>query len=406
MPLQLPSLTRAARSHQGCFSLPIPKTTKGLHCTAQHSPSWALLYFQGLFWTLVLLWERLLREARLRGELCRLGWLLPEESFESRPESPRLRRPAGETGPGHKMNVHELGAPSLGVSSQPGWAWSNLGRRKDVGVQPLGDFSSFFPPSAAYSYPIATLSRTMNPYTNNILEYKNAHGKIIIVYDNDERLASQAATTMCERGFENLFMLSGGRWGWESSPTPPGERERISAVCSPRGALPAAGAARTIPPALPRVSPAALRLCRRGGPSRHLGVSEAAPSRHRPSRPPARSARPSRSAALPPPAHPSTTPAAIGRAPRPQPIRGGAAGSARVARQREGRGGREVAKGGTAHARDGGHAPPGQRDGGARPRQHLSAGESGARAAAATPPRRQRARSLRSPSRAQGGGVA
>ncbi|XP_057244549.1 centrosomal protein of 41 kDa, partial [Malurus melanocephalus] len=63
---------------------------------------------------------------------------------------------------------------------------------------------------SSYSYPIATLSRTMNPYTNNILEYKNAHGKIIIVYDNDERLASQAATTMCERGFENLFMLSGG----------------------------------------------------------------------------------------------------------------------------------------------------------------------------------------------------
>ncbi|KAM4672469.1 coatomer subunit gamma-2 isoform 6-T7 [Amazona ochrocephala] len=62
----------------------------------------------------------------------------------------------------------------------------------------------------AHSYPIATLSRTMNPYSNSILEYKNAHGKIIILYDNDERLASQAATTMCERGFENVFMLSGG----------------------------------------------------------------------------------------------------------------------------------------------------------------------------------------------------
>ncbi|CAH6778405.1 Cep41 [Phodopus roborovskii] len=62
----------------------------------------------------------------------------------------------------------------------------------------------------AYSYPIATLSRTMNPYSNDILEYKNAHGKIIVLYDEDERLASQAATTMCERGFENLFMLSGG----------------------------------------------------------------------------------------------------------------------------------------------------------------------------------------------------
>ncbi|MFT7799283.1 centrosomal protein of 41 kDa isoform X1 [Arapaima gigas] len=63
---------------------------------------------------------------------------------------------------------------------------------------------------SAYSYPIATLSRTMNPYTKEVLEYKNAPGKIIIVYDEDERIASQAATTMCERGFENLFMLSGG----------------------------------------------------------------------------------------------------------------------------------------------------------------------------------------------------
>ncbi|XP_069048648.1 centrosomal protein of 41 kDa isoform X2 [Lepisosteus oculatus] len=62
----------------------------------------------------------------------------------------------------------------------------------------------------AYSYPIATLSRTMNPYTKEVLEYKNASGKIIILYDEDERIASQAATTMCERGFENLFMLSGG----------------------------------------------------------------------------------------------------------------------------------------------------------------------------------------------------
>ncbi|XP_016366931.1 centrosomal protein of 41 kDa isoform X1 [Sinocyclocheilus rhinocerous] len=63
---------------------------------------------------------------------------------------------------------------------------------------------------SAYSYPIATLSRTMNPYTKEVFDYKNASGKIIILYDEDERIASQAATTMCERGFENLFMLSGG----------------------------------------------------------------------------------------------------------------------------------------------------------------------------------------------------
>ncbi|XP_069485714.1 centrosomal protein of 41 kDa isoform X2 [Ambystoma mexicanum] len=62
----------------------------------------------------------------------------------------------------------------------------------------------------AHNYPIAMLSRTMNPYSNEILEFKNAHGKIIILYDEDERISSQAATTMCERGFENVFMLSGG----------------------------------------------------------------------------------------------------------------------------------------------------------------------------------------------------
>ncbi|RVE71324.1 hypothetical protein OJAV_G00050720 [Oryzias javanicus] len=62
----------------------------------------------------------------------------------------------------------------------------------------------------AHSFPISMLSRTMNPYSKEVLEYKNAPGKIIIVYDEDERTASQAATAMCERGFENLFMLCGG----------------------------------------------------------------------------------------------------------------------------------------------------------------------------------------------------
>ncbi|XP_077593805.1 centrosomal protein of 41 kDa isoform X3 [Stigmatopora nigra] len=63
---------------------------------------------------------------------------------------------------------------------------------------------------SANSFPIAMLSRTMNPYTKEVLEYKNAEGKIIIVYDEDERIAIQAATNMCQRGFENLFLLSGG----------------------------------------------------------------------------------------------------------------------------------------------------------------------------------------------------
>lgn len=62
----------------------------------------------------------------------------------------------------------------------------------------------------ANSYPIAMLSRHMDNYIKEMWEYKNAPGKMIILYDEDERTASHAATIMCQRGFENLFMLSGG----------------------------------------------------------------------------------------------------------------------------------------------------------------------------------------------------
>ena len=40
---------------------------------------------------------------------------------------------------------------------------------------------------------------------------RNAEGKIILVYDDDERAAHRAATTLVERGYDNLFMLSGGK---------------------------------------------------------------------------------------------------------------------------------------------------------------------------------------------------
>ncbi|KAG9335869.1 hypothetical protein JZ751_003526 [Albula glossodonta] len=64
--------------------------------------------------------------------------------------------------------------------------------------------------STLQSFPITNLARTMDPYIKELLEYKNAPGKIIILYDEDERIASVAATTLFERGFENVFMLSGG----------------------------------------------------------------------------------------------------------------------------------------------------------------------------------------------------
>ena len=33
-------------------------------------------------------------------------------------------------------------------------------------------------------------------------------GKIIIIYDVDELIAIECASTMCQRGFENVFIVS------------------------------------------------------------------------------------------------------------------------------------------------------------------------------------------------------
>ena len=62
----------------------------------------------------------------------------------------------------------------------------------------------------ATSFPSAMLSRAQNYFTKEVLGYINKEGKIIIVYDSDEKIAHAASTTMIERGVDNLFMLSGG----------------------------------------------------------------------------------------------------------------------------------------------------------------------------------------------------
>ncbi|KAK7102620.1 centrosomal protein of 41 kDa-like isoform X2 [Littorina saxatilis] len=62
----------------------------------------------------------------------------------------------------------------------------------------------------AQSYPTAMLARSVNYESKDMLRFKNQEGKIIIMYDNDESMAPRAATTLVERGYENLFMLSGG----------------------------------------------------------------------------------------------------------------------------------------------------------------------------------------------------
>lgn len=63
----------------------------------------------------------------------------------------------------------------------------------------------------AKSYPVSMLSRSCNYFTKDILDYQNKPGKIIILYDEDERVAPNAAATFVQRGVDNVFMLSGGR---------------------------------------------------------------------------------------------------------------------------------------------------------------------------------------------------
>ncbi|CAL1539048.1 unnamed protein product [Lymnaea stagnalis] len=62
----------------------------------------------------------------------------------------------------------------------------------------------------AKSYPTAMLARSVNYETKEMLQFKNQTGKIILLYDEDERLSHRAATTLVQRGYDNLFMLSGG----------------------------------------------------------------------------------------------------------------------------------------------------------------------------------------------------
>lgn len=62
----------------------------------------------------------------------------------------------------------------------------------------------------AQSYPASLLSRSVNYFTKDILEFKNKLGKIIVLYDEDERIAPNATTIFVQRDVDNVFMLSGG----------------------------------------------------------------------------------------------------------------------------------------------------------------------------------------------------
>uniref|UniRef100_T1IMS7 Rhodanese domain-containing protein n=1 Tax=Strigamia maritima TaxID=126957 RepID=T1IMS7_STRMM len=62
----------------------------------------------------------------------------------------------------------------------------------------------------AENYPTSMLARTMNFESKSLLAFKNKEKKIIILYDEDETRAPKVATTLVQRGYDNVYMLSGG----------------------------------------------------------------------------------------------------------------------------------------------------------------------------------------------------
>ena len=57
---------------------------------------------------------------------------------------------------------------------------------------------------------IDRLSRSVNYETREMYRFKNVDGKIIVIVDSDESMSPNFATTMIQRGYDNVFVLSGG----------------------------------------------------------------------------------------------------------------------------------------------------------------------------------------------------
>lgn len=85
--------------------------------------------------------------------------------------------------------------------------------RTEVLVLDLRDEEQYekFRVVGAVSYPVALLSRAVNPFIPEILEFANKEpARIIVIYHEHERVSVNAANLFFEKGLDNVFMLHGG----------------------------------------------------------------------------------------------------------------------------------------------------------------------------------------------------
>lgn len=58
---------------------------------------------------------------------------------------------------------------------------------------------------------MSQLTHSTNYFSSEIYRYKNRPDRMIIIYDDDERIAAPAGKLFVERGVENVYVLTGGR---------------------------------------------------------------------------------------------------------------------------------------------------------------------------------------------------
>ena len=83
----------------------------------------------------------------------------------------------------------------------------------------------------ASHFPPKNLFHAVNPFTPEVFSYKNKPNHMIVAYDLDDgQTVHRAATTLFDRGVDNIFVLSGGLQDFvrdfvfhvEGNPPPPG----------------------------------------------------------------------------------------------------------------------------------------------------------------------------------------
>jgi centrosomal protein CEP41 len=99
----------------------------------------------------------------------------------------------------------------------------------------------------ARSFPAALLQRD-NRFTADVVRFKNREEALIVVFGDDEREAAGAATRFAEKGYDNVFVLSGGLRAFgqrhpefvEGAPLPPlpgQQQQKAAAAAAPTAAV-------------------------------------------------------------------------------------------------------------------------------------------------------------------------